>query len=158
MRENTHVGGLGIKNIHHISDFLISIILLRPVSGDKTLPFDVRSWDGLNILIWFPNTCEQQMVGMYRSVRRRSISADIPIIGFDRRSQNGRSDDVTSATTIRDVSIAAQRNGDNAPSEGRRVQRSTRGSSRTERRPPSWISVVNSADTHMSAPIGWCSR
>jgi len=79
-------------------------------------------------------------LGMHRSDRRRSISADIPIIGFDRRSQNGRSnlvrsDDIKSARTIRDVSISAHRNGDNAPGEGRRGQRSTRGSSRTERRP-----------------------
>jgi len=79
---------------------------------------------------------------------RRSISADIPIIGFDRRSQNGRSDDVTSARkTIRDVSIPAHRNRDDAPGEGRRV-RGQRGSS-----PPSGV-----PDSHTSAPTDGCSR
>ncbi|TNN44961.1 hypothetical protein EYF80_044815 [Liparis tanakae] len=60
---------------------------------------------------------------MHRSDRRRSISADIAIIDFDGRSQTDRSDDVTSArNTIRDVSIAARRNGDDAPAECRRVR------------------------------------
>ncbi|TNN50876.1 hypothetical protein EYF80_038900 [Liparis tanakae] len=65
---------------------------------------------------------------MHRSDRRRSISADIPIIGFDRRSQNGRSDDVTSARTIRRFNrCAPQRR--RCARRGPQSERSTRGSS-----------------------------
>jgi len=83
------------------------------------------------------------------------LSVGMHIIGFDRRSQNGRSDDVTSGRTIRDVSIAAHCNGDDAPGEGRQSAEIHEGilTHRAASPSPELNHWVNSADTHMSEPL-----
>jgi len=72
--------------------YFVPIIISSPSSDELVSEMRSQSFKMQGPDLEFMNRpfIELCIVGMHRSDRRRSISADIPIIGFDRRSQNGQ--------------------------------------------------------------------
>jgi len=93
-------------------------------------------------------------IGRYSHYRFWSAFSKWPI-------KFGRSDDIKSARTMRDVSIAANRNGVNAPGEGRQSAEVHKGILTHRAASPSPELNLRgqlSRHSHVWAPKDWCSR